>query len=433
MYRSLTNRILGGVCGGLERMTRLSGWLWRLLFVVLTLVTMGGAAGLYLALWWLAPAAMDERTQDKRPLNIVIIVILALLVIGGWFARSQLISPIGNQMYPYGIFLLLGLIFFLRQLLGARRERTNIIIGLVTFAVTIVLALGAWGIIPNGIYNLLLRSAPALLVFYGLAILLRDRLAIGGIVALIVSVGLVAGLTYTAFSTRATQQRDDNQVTTTEEISETITLVQVNVETLGTDVEFLNAVDAERAITTNFTGSNASDIQIDYSEDESGLATFTLREVQVDAVPSLEDIGRGTLRLELPTDVALAISFAADDGQITLNLADLNLERLDLNVTSGDALVTLPDYQPLSPSVAQDPGSLVLFDGNLTLVVPEDVGGEFLLTKAANNRPEFDDLLYALEDNVSDWRLIARGFDTFDTQIRYLLTAPQGSIRLEVE
>jgi len=433
MYRSLTNRILGGVCGGLERMTRLSAWVWRLLFVVFTFITMGGAAGLYLALWWLAPAAVDERTTEKRPLNIVIIVVLALLVIGGWFGRSQLISPTGNQMYPYGVLLLLGLIFFLRQILGARRERTNVIIGLVTFAVTIVLALGAWGIIPDGIYNLLLRSAPALLVFYGLAILLRDRVSFGGIAALIVSVGLVAGLTYTAFSTRATQIRDDNQVTTTEEIDESITLVQVNVETLGTDVEFLNAVDDERAITANFTGSNASDIQIDYSEDESGLATFTLREVQADSVPSLEDIGRGTMQLELPSDVAIAISFAADDGQITLNLADTNLERIDLEVTTGDALVTLPDYQPLSPSVAQDPGALVLFDGNLTLVVPEAIGGEFLLTKAANNRPQFDDLLYALEDNVSDWRLISRGYDTFDTQIRYLLTAPRGSIRLEVE
>jgi len=432
MYRSLNYRILGGVCGGLEDLTRLSAWFWRLLFVLLALFTGGGGIALYLAYWWLAPAALGDHLRDKRPLNIVFIVLLALLVIGGWAGRAALVSPVGEPLYPYALLLLLAVIFLLRQLF-ARRERTSLIVALVMLAVVIVLLLGAWGTIPGGIYDLILRSAPSLLVFFGISVFLRDRLSFGGIVAVLVSVGLVAGLAVSAFASRATQQRDDNQVTVEEAIRDDITLLQVNVETLATDVEFLNAIGDEREVIAAFVGSNASDIQIEYSEDESGLATFTLREIQADTLPGLEDVGRGTLRLELPTDLAVSISFGADDGDVTLNLADLNLERLDMEVESGDALVTLPDYQPLSPTVQQDPGTLVLLGGSLTLILPETVGGEFLLSQSANNRPQFDDLLYALEDNVTDWRLVARGFESFDTRIRYLLTVPRGTIRLEVD
>lgn len=432
MYRNLTHRIFGGVCSGLEDLTRLSAWVWRIIFVVLTLATSGGGLALYVALWWLSPAALGDHMRDKRPLNIVFVVLLVLLTMGAWFGRASLVSPIGEALYPHTLLLMLALIFLLRQVF-ARRERTSLIVALVALAVVFVLILGAWGTIPEGVYDLLLRSAPALLVFVGISIFLRDRLSFGGIVAVLVSVGLVAGLAVSAFSSRATQQRDDNQVMVEEAISDDITLLQVNVETLATEVEFLNSISDEYEVVASFVGSNASDIQVEYAEEESGLATFTLREVQTDSLPSLEDVGRGTLRLELPTDLAVSISFAAADGDVTLNLADLDLERLDMEIENGDALVTLPEYQPLSPTVQEDPGSLVLLGGNLTLILPENVGGEFLLSQEANNRPQFDDLLYALEDNVTDWRLVARGFDSFDTRIRYLLTVPRGSIRLEVE
>ena len=53
--RSLSDKWLGGVCGGLARVTGLESWAWRLIFAVLFL---WGGAGLlvYLLLWIFVPA-----------------------------------------------------------------------------------------------------------------------------------------------------------------------------------------------------------------------------------------------------------------------------------------------------------------------------------------------------------------------------------------
>jgi phage shock protein PspC (stress-responsive transcriptional regulator) len=53
--RSLSDKWLGGVCGGLARVTGLDSWAWRLIFAVLFL---WGGAGLlvYLLLWIFVPA-----------------------------------------------------------------------------------------------------------------------------------------------------------------------------------------------------------------------------------------------------------------------------------------------------------------------------------------------------------------------------------------
>ncbi len=55
LRRSTGDRWLGGVCGGLAKLTAVESWVWRLLFVVVALF--GGAGVLaYLLLWVLVPA-----------------------------------------------------------------------------------------------------------------------------------------------------------------------------------------------------------------------------------------------------------------------------------------------------------------------------------------------------------------------------------------
>lgn len=53
--RSRSDRWIGGVCGGMARITGLESWAWRLLFAVLFLF---GGAGLllYVLLWIFVPA-----------------------------------------------------------------------------------------------------------------------------------------------------------------------------------------------------------------------------------------------------------------------------------------------------------------------------------------------------------------------------------------
>jgi phage shock protein PspC (stress-responsive transcriptional regulator) len=59
LRRNLTgDRWLGGVCGGLARLSGLESWIWRLLFVLMALF---GGAGLlaYLLLWILVPVQAE--------------------------------------------------------------------------------------------------------------------------------------------------------------------------------------------------------------------------------------------------------------------------------------------------------------------------------------------------------------------------------------
>jgi len=54
LRRSLNDRWLGGVCGGLGQMTHVESWIWRLLFV-LTSLCVGGGLLVYLLLWIFVP------------------------------------------------------------------------------------------------------------------------------------------------------------------------------------------------------------------------------------------------------------------------------------------------------------------------------------------------------------------------------------------
>jgi phage shock protein C len=61
LRRSRDDRWVGGVCGGLARISGLAPWLWRALFVLLVLCG-GTGVLLYLLLWILVP-------EDEAPLG----------------------------------------------------------------------------------------------------------------------------------------------------------------------------------------------------------------------------------------------------------------------------------------------------------------------------------------------------------------------------
>jgi phage shock protein C len=53
--RSRTDRVLGGVCGGLGRATGVESWVWRLIFVALFLCVGAGLLA-YVLLWIFVPS-----------------------------------------------------------------------------------------------------------------------------------------------------------------------------------------------------------------------------------------------------------------------------------------------------------------------------------------------------------------------------------------
>ena len=66
LYRSRTNRILGGVCGGIGEYTNIDPTIIRLLLIVLTLA--GGAGVLfYIIAWIIIPEKPIEYSQQTPP------------------------------------------------------------------------------------------------------------------------------------------------------------------------------------------------------------------------------------------------------------------------------------------------------------------------------------------------------------------------------
>jgi phage shock protein C len=61
LRRSLSDRWLGGVCGGLGKVTGIESWIWRLLFVLFVL-TFGFGLAIYILLWIFVP---DEELIGK--------------------------------------------------------------------------------------------------------------------------------------------------------------------------------------------------------------------------------------------------------------------------------------------------------------------------------------------------------------------------------
>lgn len=61
LYRSSSNKMIAGICGGLEEFTGVDATIWRLIFVLLLLP--GGIPGLllYAIMWVIVPQQGDNR------------------------------------------------------------------------------------------------------------------------------------------------------------------------------------------------------------------------------------------------------------------------------------------------------------------------------------------------------------------------------------
>ncbi|MFN8375345.1 MAG: hypothetical protein U0694_21015 [Anaerolineae bacterium] len=309
------------------------------------------------------------------------------------------------------------------------RRQTNLLLGFVVLAIAAVYFLRALNVVPDGVYDLLLRAVPALLVLFGLVVILRGRVPMGSLIALILSVALVAGVAYAAFTTRAQQQRDDQQQSFEEPLPEGLTLLRVRISTLATDVDVVLAPEGAARIAGRFVGSTESQVTTEVVDGGDTTATFTLTEARPSPFPMLEAVGRGTLRLELPAGVALDVEFRGEQGRAALNMDGMALERLNVDLVSGSAVVTLPAYDPLGTPPDENLGTLAVRSGDIVIVVPADVGGRFELNRASSGiRPVVPENYLYLDGDI----LEARGIEDAAIVLQYAVTAPAGQITLQV-
>lgn len=309
------------------------------------------------------------------------------------------------------------------------RRRTNLLLGLVVLLAVLVVLAQALGWLSPQLFDIVLRAWPALLVLAGLSLLLRGRVPASGAIAVVLSVALVAGVAVYAFSSRSQEQRDDYREPISQTIAPNLGLLRVRVNTLNSDVELLSSV-APDAIAGEYAGSTESRVSVSYEDQGDGSATLTIRETPRDALPLLEAVGRGALRLELPGDVPLDVEVLAADGEVALNMGDTQVERMNLDLAHGDAVVTLPAYQPVTSAQGQTQGTLAVRDGAITVVVPASIAARLELDRGGSGlEPEYDPALYNFLFNSL---LESRTIEQADTVVQYNVLAPRGRIRLEV-
>ncbi len=307
-------------------------------------------------------------------------------------------------------------------------RRTNLLWGVLLLAVALISLLRALDLIPDGIYDLIARAWPALLVAAGLGIFLRERVPYSGLIALALTGALAAGVATYAFTAREAQERDDYRETIAQPVDSNLRLLRVQIEALDTDVELVRALQPG-GVAGQFVGSAESVVRAEYTDSGDGAAALLVTEKRPNPFPLLEAVGRGRLRLELPPDVPLDIELIGESGAASLNLSGLAVERLNLDWKRGGALVTLPAYKPLGSPPDAVLGTLAARDGNLTLFVPAAVAARLELTGGSGLRPEYDEASYNL---LASGVLETRNYDTFDIRLRYVVSVPRGQMSLRV-
>lgn len=308
------------------------------------------------------------------------------------------------------------------------KRRTNPVWGLAALAVGAAALLRALDVLPAGLYDIAVRAWPALLVLAGLSVLLRERVRFGSFIALALSLALVGGVAALAFSSRATQQREEYRQPISQPIAPGINLLRVRVVALATSVEVLRALDARR-VSGEFVGSAESVLRAEFVENGDGTANLTISETQSSPFPLLEAVGRGRLVLQLPADLPLDVDLSTAQGPVTLDLGGLALERLNLRLESGDAVVTLPEYQPIGTQGGDSLGAFVAQNGDITVRVPATVAARLSINQGVSGlEPAYDRSVYILS---VEGVLEPRGFDTAAIRVNYAVIAPRGQILIE--
>jgi phage shock protein PspC (stress-responsive transcriptional regulator) len=124
LTRSLTDRTLGGVCGGLGAYLGVNAWWVRLAFILLGLFTKGTGILIYLALWLILPPQSladippdDSRRPAANPETVILIggavIVMGLIVL----ARNLgvLSSENGDAFLPL-VIMVFGLTLLFKQL-----------------------------------------------------------------------------------------------------------------------------------------------------------------------------------------------------------------------------------------------------------------------------------------------------------------------------
>ncbi len=273
--------------------------------------------------------------------------------------------------------------------------RRNLLWPLMVIAVGCIWLLMVAGAFPDAIDDILKRSWPVLLVLFGVDVLVgrrRVRLARWmvdlNLLALGVMLLALVGIVWLAYRQQADELRTDNQVTFSEALPDGVERVRLAVDVERTAVTVEPAGDEEtREIAAQFLGSRSSEVTMAWGV-EGDTVTLTMTETYRDAIPKLDEYGRGTLEVVVPPGVVVEqLTVESAYGAMALDLLPLRVERVDVALDSGDLAISLPRQDTLI-------GELRVDSGDLTLSVPDEMA--LTLQAHGNADIEYDSFRYAL-------------------------------------
>ena len=453
LQRHFHQRLLGGVCGGLAARflrprsagTRFAfpAAFWRALFLLLCPLTLGAAAFLYLALWFWLPAAAPTPTlpsPPRQPWRRGILLLLAIVgVLGsGALWRAGRLAPVDAAL----MLLLLG-----GTLASCTDLRPRGAFTLPLLALSLPLALLFWrsGALSSGLTDVLERAVPAPLLLLGLRALARgchpgrnrvivaNALALGGTGALC---AIIAALAFARHDARLGDNTRE-QAALTYALPADLRLLRVDLSAIASDIIVERALAPLPQISGTYVGAAnlmltlecnsahcADDGRLPARAD--GTADLHIRESQREPFPPLQARGRGELRLQLPADAPLDLLVRSRAGEIILSLGGLKLERLNVELARGDALVSLPHYAPLGTPKGEALGGITLVEGDLTLRLPAGLDARFVLLTAGD--VEFPRSHVAREGDA----LVAIAASAGGAWSQLILSVEDGAIRLLV-
>ncbi|MEQ8678034.1 MAG: PspC domain-containing protein [Aggregatilineales bacterium] len=120
MNRSFSDRVLGGVCGGLGSSWRVNPWWLRLIFVAFSFASLGVGVLLYLGLWWALPQESLIVNQRGGVFALLMLIVLLIVIFGAWIIQitGNLTAPNGQALlYPIAL-MTISIVFLLRTVRG---------------------------------------------------------------------------------------------------------------------------------------------------------------------------------------------------------------------------------------------------------------------------------------------------------------------------
>jgi hypothetical protein len=272
--------------------------------------------------------------------------------------------------------------------------RRNVMWPLLVIATGSIWLLMVAGAVPKAIGDILLRCWPALLILFAFDVLFgRRRLRVRrlniemSLIGLLVMAAALAGIIYFAYQKQADVLRIDYQRPFSQVLTPEITRVRLDLTLDRTTITIRPAQADPRELAANFVGSRESDVNVNLAV-EGDTATLSVIESHPNAIPKLDDYGRGALEVVLPADVVIEVfTLRSSRGDISADLRPLRIEQFDLAVKQGDLTINLPGLD-----VSQ--GILKTDQGSVTVSVPQELA--LILKAHGSPRYQYDSLRYDL-------------------------------------